>query len=335
MRPVVGIDLMGGDMPPQDIFIGIIDRLTKHKSHAELKFFVTEDLYKILSHIPAPSHSKISWEICDEFIDSNEDPLVAVRKKRSSTLIKMLDEAFNGTCNGCISLGNTGAIVAAVNLFGSKMGGIHRPALLAEIPTKSHQVSLLDVGANVRATPELLIEFSQLGIAYLLARGKTHIKLGLVNMGSEEIKGDRDVRSVYHQLTHLYAEHKQVQFIGNMETHRIFLDPIDLLVTDGFTGNTILKTAEGLSTFLIEELLQIADDSVTQEKISKNLYRFFGHHSHPGALLLGAEALIMKCHGRSDGKQIYYSIARTLELIEDNFLSSFKNHLNTIMHSSS
>ncbi len=335
MRPVVGIDLMGGDIPPQDIFLGITDRLSKLKNHCELRFFVTKELYKILSLIPISCSCTISWEICDDFIDSHEDPLIAVRKKRSSTLTRMLDEAFAGTLQGCISMGNTGAIVADVNLFGSKIPGIRRPALLAEIPTKSANVALLDVGANVRATPELLIEFSQLGIAYLMSRGRKKIKLGLVNIGEEQIKGDRDTRSVYQQLSSLYAKQEKVQFVGNMETHRIFLDPIDLLVTDGFTGNTILKTAEGLSMFLLEELLHIAEDVTIQEKISTDLRRFFGHDSHPGALLLGADTLIMKCHGRSDGKQIFYSIVRTLELIEENFLSSFKNHLNTIMHSCS
>lgn len=331
MRPVIGVDIMGGDQLPILIFRDVIQRLNATLHPATVRFYLTKDLQKEieLESFTLPKNVSIEMIPCETVVDMDEDPLIAVRKKKDSTLLVGLQEAIQRKTTSFITLGNTGALVAGAHLFGNRLQGVDRNALLAKLPTKSGYIALIDVGANVISTSDQLMQFSNIGIAYHLAMGKKKLKFGVVNIGVEKIKGSHELRSLYHQLTEKYMGHPDITFVGNVESYSIFSGEIDLLLSDGFTGNIMLKTAEGLSSFLFKQLLSDMTDE-TQEMITKKFGNFFGHHEHPGALLLGLDTIVMKCHGRSEGKQIYKSIDECVKLSDIGFMSSFKMQLKSI-----
>ncbi|MBI5274744.1 MAG: hypothetical protein HY860_06815 [Chlamydiales bacterium] len=332
MRPVIGVDIMGGDLSPLRIYQEIIQRLASYTRPLKILFFLTQDIYQqvILPSLPAHASIEIDFVIAATTIEMDDDPLVCVRKKKDSSLMMCIDYLLHHQTDAAISLGNTGALVAAAHLFGTKLPGIDRTALLAQLPTKSGSLTCIDVGANVVSTSDQLMQFADLGCAYLKATGKEKFKIGLINIGEEKIKGRQELRHVYDLLQTKYQCDDGIQFVGNIETLHIFSGDIDLLLSDGFTGNIVLKTAEGVSAFIFEQLFNMIHEPDIHHRLIKKFGRFFGYREHPGALLLGIDGIIMKCHGRSEGKQIYYSILECAKLVEDHFLSQLKTNIKKI-----
>lgn len=306
-RVTIGVDLMGSDHSPS-VLLKTLQSLSL-PPHVALAAIGTAEWKKqasFLQFYPASMR-----------IEMDENPLHAVRKKREASLCIGMQLLKTRRIDALVSLGNTGALVAAAKMMVGTFPGILRPALLALMPTKKDPVAVLDVGANVKTQAEHLIQFARLGAAYQRACSVVTPRVGLLNIGSEPIKGTSERIRAYQML--LKKEAALYSFIGNIEGKELFDGEVDVLVTDGFTGNIFLKTAEGLASFILEQL---------HTHIPKKLLQQLKNHlDYPGALLIGTKKLIIKCHGASSPKSFGRAVQRAAQLIEDKFMDSFKKEL--------
>ncbi len=190
----------------------------------------------------------------------DDDPLIAVRRKKDSSLCQGLQYLKEKKIDAFVSAGNTGALLFAAKTTLKTLKGIDRPALLALLPTKKKEVAVLDVGANLSLKPDHIVQFAQMGIAYQKSRGIENPIVGLLNIGIEAKKGTPQLQEAYLKLDAMNRD--QPFFAGNIEGKDVFHGNIDVLVTDGFTGNVFLKTAEGIAAFILEQLEQAPEKAL-------------------------------------------------------------------------
>lgn len=270
--------------------------------------FVLKDLLHRFT--PSPF---VHFHSSSQTIEMEDDPLIAVREKKDSTLLNGLKFLRDNAIDVFISAGNTGALIAGATLFIPKKEGIKRPALLATLPTQSGHVMVLDVGGNIGCKAELLIQFAHLGIDYL----KEHLgyktpRLALLNIGIESKKGTHELKKTYSYLKE--EQHSLgIVFVGNIEARSIFDGKVDLVVTDGFTGNIFLKTVEGVSHFFLnrtEEFLSIHQEQAlfTTSQLKKE----FNCENYGGALLCGLDRQVVKCHGNCSVETLCAAISKIL-----------------------
>lgn len=325
-RPRIGIDLLGCDTPGEKLLKIILDSSFEGEHPPKLTFFGTEELF---ADIPPPSD--VVFHIVSETITMEEDPLKAVRKKKDSSIVIGINALKSYNLDAFISAGNTGALLAATKLTLPMLPGIDRPALLTLIPTKLDPVAVLDIGANVHVKAENLLQFAQMGIAYQKTRGIPNPTVGLLNIGEEKQKGTPELRKAYEILQSLNKDapiHQPI-FLGNVEGRDVFHGNIDVLITDGFTGNVFLKTAEGIAGFVLEEIEHLGPiERIPGIKSLVASLRYRLHYTeYPGAILCGVEGLVMKCHGESTGEAFLHSIKSASRLIHNFFLEKIKAEL--------
>lgn len=296
----IAIDLLGGEISPQ----AWLQSLTK------VRFPCPVDVYLFISRktnliMPSVPHMRF-FPIKASTISMEDSPKI-VRTKVNSSIVQGIRALEKNAIDGFLSTGNTGAIVAAASLYMSKFSEITRPALLAFLPTKKQPLAIIDVGANVDCPPNRIISFARLGIAAQQALGITNPKVALLNVGSERYKGSKDIQSCYRLLE------KFPHFIGNVEGNVLFEGNIDLLVTNGFTGNIILKSTEGLANFIL---------GVLRKNITT--YKLFPNTFIDGAILTGINGMLMKCHGNSTTATITNAMNHFLKLIKKDFFIKYK-----------
>lgn len=308
----VGIDLMGSDSSPRELLEAVLSYSSNHHlpSGCHLVFFGTEEIFTASSLPP-----RIESYPVTEVIGMEEAPLTAVRTKKNSSLCTGIRLLKEGKLDAFISAGNTGALLASATLALPLIPGIVRPALLTLLPTKNKELAVLDVGANTICRADLLIQHACLGIAYQHSRGILLPKVGLLNIGSEACKGTPELKEVYSTLEKMsQAPSAKFAFIGNIEGRDAFHGEIDVLVTDGFTGNVFLKTAEGIAAVILEQLQQ--DKTLMLTEVCKRL----NYAEYPGALLCGVEGIVIKCHGNISSQSLTRSISTACQLLENSFL---------------
>lgn len=325
-RPHIGLDLLGSDLPPSHILKHLISFCEKLSHEADFTFFLRKE--DIVDSIP----DCIRVAIATETITMSDHPLTVLRKKRHSSIGLGMQMLKEGKINAFISSGNTGAILAAAKTTLKTFKGIQRPALLALIPAKDKRVAVLDVGANAKCRPSLLAQFARLGIAFQESQGIRAPKVGLLNIGAEAGKGTPEHQATYEALLKL-NKHKKT-FSGNIEGRDVFSGPIDVLVTDGFTGNVFLKTAEGIGSFLLSEITStvglLGDNADKAKELMQNLKKRLDYSEYPGALLIGVHGLVLKCHGNATEKAFESSIKQALSLIHCNMLDKIDSILSTM-----
>lgn len=257
-----------------------------------------------------------------EAIGMAESPLLALRRKKEASLCIGLRLLKEGKLDAFVSAGNTGALASASKMILGTFESISRPALLALMPTKKRPVAILDVGANLQAKTSQLVQFAQLGAAYQKARGIEAPRIGILNIGSEASKGTAEIRLAYKALA------KHPFFAGNIEGKSVFDGEVDVLVTDGFTGNVFLKTAEGIASLVLDRLH--AHIGMKELRIHlEDLQRHLHYAEHPGALLCGVKGIVVKCHGYSTPEAfangirgaIEFASCRFNEILENRFYS--------------
>lgn len=264
--------------------------------------------------LDAEAYPFVSYIPCEDVIAMDEDPLVAVRRKKKSSMHLGMKALKDSQIDALISMGNTGALMACARIHLKTLPHITRPALLTLVPSKGRETALLDVGASSGAKSSHFLQFAAMGIAYQKARGTENPKAGLLNIGSEAIKGPPELQKAYRALASLY-EH----FQGNIEARNAFDGLVDVLITDGFTGNILLKASEGIARFLLEELSDHCDFTSLKKKLDYSEY--------PGALLAGVQGLVIKCHGTGEPTALATSIENALTLIEKRFLQQLQKQL--------
>ncbi|MCM3160466.1 phosphate acyltransferase PlsX [Metabacillus litoralis] len=324
----LAIDAMGGDNAPQAVVEGVMKAITAFPD-LEVTLIGQED--KIKTYLT--DSTRISILHTDEVIEATDEPVRAVRRKKNASMVLMANEVKEGRADGCISAGNTGALMTAGLFVVGRIEGIERPALSPTLPTLNGKGFLfLDVGANVDAKPEHLLQYAIMGSIYVeKVRGVKNPRVGLLNVGTEDKKGNELTKQTYELL-----KQTDLNFVGNVESRDLMESVADVVVTDGFTGNIALKTIEGtaLSVF---SMLKSALTSNLKSKIAagilkpqlKTIKQQMDYSEYGGAALFGLKAPVIKAHGSSDANAIYNAIRQTKDMVSydvaETIYASLKN----------
>lgn len=309
---IIAVDAAGGDYAPQEVVKGAI------KAAHEYKVEIALVGKKQILHVLAGRNQKksgISFVDASEVIEFNEHPMKAVQSKPDSSIVVGINMLRDGKAQAFVSAGNTGAVVCASLLSLGKAEGVERPALggITDL-SGSTPVIIVDVGANVECRASFLVEFAKLGSEYIRqVLGIESPRVGLLSIGEEELKGNRLVLEAHELL-----KQSGLNFIGNIEGHDIMRGKAHVVVTDGFTGNVVLKTMEGLSDMFVHSLHSIGrvfstlylhqgrtllNDIGLNSQIKKVDFREYG-----GACLLGVKGNVIVAHGRSQARAIKNAI---------------------------
>ena len=302
VKTVIAVDAMGGDHGPKVTVPACADFLASDPNAELLLVGQPRVLEQELSRLSSPV-SRLSIVEATEIVGMDEDVRTAIRTKKHSSMRIAIDLVKQGRAQACVSAGNTGALMGTAKFVLKTLPGIDRPAICAVLPTRTGQVYALDLGANADCTPEHLLQFAIMGSTLVKAvEGKANPTVGLLNIGSEEIKGNDVVKRAGELL-----RASPVNFYGNVEGDDIYKGTTDIVVCDGFAGNVALKTSEGLAKmlgdFLKEEytrnlLSRLA--AVVSYPVIKRFRRRVDARRYNGAALLGLRGIVVKSHGSAD-----------------------------------
>lgn len=313
----LAVDLLGSDTPPSLLFEGVVQSLNHiSPTHSLVVIARPADISKFSFSDP-----RIKFISVNEEITMEDHPLEALRLKKRSSLVLGMRLLNDCHVDALISAGNTGALVGAAHFFADLLPGVERPALLAVLPTASKPMAVLDVGGNVTYQASHLVQFAKMGVAYYRCLfEKAQPTVGLLNIGVESKKGPIEHQQAY-SLLQKNADLFGMDFLGNVEGRDAFQGKVDVLVTDGFTGNVFLKTAEGTSLFVLETVEPHFEGSIDQLK------KLFIHDEYPGAILCGISGIAVKCHGSSTPKALFNAIQGAVSLYEKGFIQMMKQEL--------
>ncbi|HDK26403.1 MAG TPA: phosphate acyltransferase PlsX [Candidatus Atribacteria bacterium] len=317
----IAIDAMGGDYAPEEIVKGAIFSLEEQDLEIILlgnKDKIEEELKKYKFR-----EKKLLIIDCKESIETSEFPLNALRTKKNSSIVVGMNLLKDNKADAFISAGNSGAVMAAALLILGCISQLRRPAIPAILPTAKGKALILDVGANVDCKPEHLAQFALMGSKYAKYIFKINDpKIGLLNIGEEESKGNKFVQNAYKILNN-----SNINFIGNIEGRDIFKGKADVVVCDGFIGNILLKSSEGLAKLLLAEVNKIIITQLPQNQEMNQLREKFmelikmtDYTEYGGSLLLGINGLCFICHGRSKSKAIKNAIINASKFVDSDIL---------------
>lgn len=317
----IGIDLMGSENSPQILLQTTKSLASRLPPHIQLIAIGAPHL---------ADSAELPYICASETIGMDESPLTAIRLKSDSSLCVGLRMLKEKKIDGFVSAGNTGALVCSAKLTLSMMPGLLRPALLALMPTQRRPLAVLDVGANVQCRAIHLLQFALMGAAYQRARQISLPSIGLLNVGSEAVKGTSQLRLAY-QMLQREAElpNPFFRFAGNIEGKEVFNGDIDVLITDGFTGNVFLKTAEGLASFVLDKLNKNLPQNILDQMQDQliDLKRHLHYAEYPGALVCGVQGIVIKCHGYSSPAAFASGIHEAIRIASEGFLQIIQNKL--------
>ncbi len=323
------LDAMGGDNAPLETVKGAVMALEELDG---LKIILVgkENLIKEELKKYKYDQDKIEIENAEETIDMDEkmSPALAVRKKKNSSMNIALQLVKDKKAMACISAGNTGALMSASLLKLGRIKGVLRPAITTVFPNKKGNMVVLDVGANADCKAEYLEQFAIMGAFYAQnILKKENPKIGLLNIGEEAGKGNEMINSSYELL----EKNKTINFVGNIEPNDIFEGNVDVIVTDGFTGNIVLKTGEGLVKYIFDTLKSSINQGIVSKigalmlkPVFKKLKKQIDASEYGGALFLGLEGISLKSHGGSDAKAIKNGIKTAYKFAESEFVENLK-----------
>src|SRR6478672_5962562 len=317
MKTVIAVDAMGGDHGPSVTVPASLDFLADDPDAELLLVGLAEPLERELArHLgahPSVDRARLTIVPANEVVGMDEDVRTAIRTKKNSSMRVAIDLVKEGRAQACVSAGNTGALMGTAKFVLKTLPGIDRPAICAVLPTRSGQVYALDLGANADCTPEHLLQFAVMGSTLVRAvEGKERPTVGLLNIGSEEIKGNDVVKRAGELL-----RASRLNFHGNVEGDDIYKGTTDVVVCDGFAGNVALKTSEGLAKmlgdFLKEEytrglLSRIA--ALISYPVIRRFCQRGDHRRYNGAALLGLRGIVVKSHGSADRLAFATALAR-------------------------
>ncbi|MGG7160456.1 phosphate acyltransferase PlsX [Clostridium baratii] len=326
----IAIDGMGGDNAPMAVVDGAVEAL---KEYSDIEIYITGPEEKILKELAKHDYPKDRVKVIDakEVIGTNEHPVMALRRKKESSIVKALNLVKNKECDAIISGGSTGAFLAGCTLIVGRIKGIERPALAPIMPGRRGKFMIVDAGANVDCKPNYLVQFAKMGkIYYESVFNKENPTVGLINIGAEEEKGN-DLTKETHKL----LKEETLNFVGNVEPREIPTGEVEVLVCDGFVGNTALKLYEGAAM----NLLGIIKDEIMGasflpklgaallKPVFKSLKVKFDYKEVGGAPFLGVDGICIKAHGSSDDRAFKNAIKQTRIFYEGKVIDKIKNEL--------
>lgn len=330
MAIVLAVDAMGGDHGV-NITVPASLRFLSETVDVNLILVGNQDnIYKQIGDKLSTYSDRIEVLHAAQVVGMDEAPQSAMRTKRDSSMRLAIDLVKNGKANAVISAGNTGALMATARYVLRTMNGIDRPAIAKLMPTVKGEVCVLDLGANVECAPEHLLQFGVMGAQLMRGvTGKVSPTIGILNIGSEDIKGNETVKKAAEAL-----KASNLNFYGNVEGDDIFKGVVDVVVTDGFTGNVSLKTAEGVAKmiafFLKEEFgrnIFTKLIAVISFPVLKRLKRRVDPSKYNGAVLLGLNGVVVKSHGGADIDGFYYALKQAHHEVEAGVISLLHEYL--------
>ncbi|ALE16926.1 Phosphate:acyl-ACP acyltransferase PlsX [Altererythrobacter epoxidivorans] len=331
--PRIAVDAMGGD---EGVRVMVEGAALARRRHDKFQFLLVGDETRIKAALEDHPNMRGASEIlhCDDVVGGDELPSRALRRAKTTSMGLAVNAVKEGRAGAAVSAGNTGALMAMSKLALRTMPGIDRPALAALLPTlEEHDVIMLDLGANTDADARNLVQFAVMGAAYSrIVNGFEKPRVRLLNIGTEEIKGTESLRDAAAQLQ--AATGLAMQFDGFVESDKINRGEVDVVVTDGFSGNIALKAIEGAARF-VTDLLRTAFTSSLRSKIgflvSRPATELLKHHldpnNHNGAVFLGLNGVVVKSHGSATAKGVANAVEVAARLLEDDITNRIADDL--------
>ena len=311
----VAVDAMGGDNAPLEIVKGAVDAVNESN---EVKVYLVGSETAVNEELAKYTFPKDRIEVvpATEIIENAEPPVMAIRKKKDSSIVVAMNLVKDGKCDAYVSAGSTGATLVGGQVIVGRIKGVERAPLAPLIPTIKGDTLLIDCGANVDARSSHLVQFAKMGTIYMRdVYGVKNPTVGIVNIGAEEDKGNALVKETFPLLKNC----PEINFVGSVEARDIPMGAVDIALCEAFTGNVILKTYEGVGSALLGEIKGVLMKSLKtkigalliKKDLKKSLKRF-QTSEHGGAPLLGLKGLVVKTHGSSTAKEIKNSILQCI-----------------------
>ena len=325
----IAIDAMGGENAPKAIVDAVLKAKPKLK---DTKFVLFGDEEKINKIIPSEQKDRIDVIATSEIIVDSDEPVKAIRRKKNSSMVVAANYVKSGKADALFSLGNTGALLACGIFIIGRIKGVERPALMPTLPNAKSEdgFNIIDVGANAQSKPEYLVQWAQMANFY--AQKIRNIKnptVALLNNGAEDDKGDP-----LHQEAYKLLKATDLNFIGNAEGNDLMEGKADVIVTDGFTGNATLKAIEGTASVILRLLKDSLLNNGLRPKVGAllakpgltALKKRFDTARYGGAVLLGVNAPVVKTHGRSNIRPIYYTLLQIDKMLSQDLVGEYKKY---------
>ena len=332
----IALDIMGGDHGPPVILSAAVKAI---QLHSDVHFVLCGDEEIISSSLQLLTNverSRVTIKHCSQVVEMGEAPTSALRNKKDSSMRRVIELVESGEADACVSAGNTGALLTLSFYLLKTLSGIDRPALINMMPTTGHHnVFLLDLGANVNCTPEILFQYGVMGsvLAQEVA-GIASPRVALLNVGEEDIKGNAQVKSA----DQLFKDAPGINYIGYVEGDDIFTDHADVVVTDGFTGNVALKSSEGLAKLVINEVKRQSQKNFYTRLLAKiafpllkSIYNSVNPDQYNGASLIGLRGIVIKSHGNAQKDAFYYAIVQAMKEAKMHLPEKIKTKIETVL----
>ena len=324
----IAVDAMGGDKAPEEIVKGAVQAVKKYS--CEIILVGDENkIREFLKDDPDIKNFPLTIKHAGEIIEMGEHPAEAVKNKKDSSIVVATRMVKDGEADAVLSAGSTGAAVTAAQLILKRIHGIGRPAIATPIPSPKGVTLMLDSGANVDSKPEHLVQSGIMGALYAEhVFGIKNPKVGLLNIGEEETKGNELVKEAYK----LFQDVKTINFCGNAEGRDIPAGHFDVVVCDGFVGNVVLKSCEGLALTILKLIKDAIEDGGISAKVGallltptlKALAKKLDVSEYGGAPLLGVDGCCIISHGSSEAKSICNAIGVAADYVKGNVLEHIK-----------
>lgn len=324
----IAIDAMGGDHAPDVVVAGALEAA---REWADTTIILVGDSARIEPLLQGTKPSNLVIRHAAEIIEADDEPVKAVRRKKDASMVVAGRMVREKEADAMISAGNTGALMTTGLLVVGRIAGIERPALAPMIPTMDGKgVLALDLGANMDSSPEQLLQFAIMGSIYRdKVHGVANPRVGLLNVGTEAMKGNELTKAAYPLL-----EQGPIHFVGNVESREVLKAPCDVLVCDGFAGNIMLKSVEGAASVIF---------SVLKKEFTQNLFtklaalilkpgltkfrRSFDYSEHGAAPLLGIDGLLLKSHGSSNAFAIKNAVRQARIALQNDLVRSISKEI--------
>ena len=326
----IAVDAMGGDNAPLEIVKGVVEAVNEN---SKIKVYLTGLQEVIKKELVQYTYNTEQIEVVNatEVIETAEPPVMAIRKKKDSSIVVALNLVKNGVCDAFVSAGSSGAVLVGGQLIVGRVKGIERPPLAPLIPTETGCALLIDCGANVDARPSHLVQFAKMGSVYMESVvGISNPKVAIVNIGAEEEKGNALVKETFPLLKNC----PEINFIGSIEARDIPTGYADVIVCEAFAGNIILKLYEGVGATLIKKVkagmmtsLISKIGALLVKPALKETLKAFSLDAYGGAPLLGLNGLVVKTHGSSKSVEIKNSILQCVTFKEQKINQKIKEKL--------
>lgn len=326
----VALDAMGGDYAPLETVKGAVLAVNENSNVSVMLTGKKDVIEQELAKYSYPKE-RITIVNADEIITNEEPPVMAIRKKKDSSIVVAMNLVKEGKADGFVSAGSTGAVLVGGQLLVGRIKGIERPPLAPVIPTTQGVSLLIDCGANVDARPSHLVQFAKMGSVYMEnVIGIKNPRVAIVNIGAEEEKGNMLVKETYPLLKNC----NEINFIGSIEAREIPKGGADVIVCEAFVGNVILKLYEGLGSALITKIksglmtsLRSKIGALLIKPALKRTMKDFDASEYGGAPMLGLNGLVVKTHGNSTAKEIKNSILQCVTFGEQKINEKIRDNV--------